>query len=355
MTARRSTRAVRLTAAGVCALMLVLATGIVVVREGAKPTPPPPQSPAAIVRGLPGLAGGLPVTMASYQRQLAYAIAGYTGPGSPGLSPAGQTVLRLLEDSAIQQAIGEGVIDYTARQRHVSVSAADVTAQVALITAQAGGPRALGVRMASANMTSADLQAVARHELLRERLAAVLHDPAWLDHVVAKATIVYYVSDGAASPDDVPAVSLGHPAPPFVAVDSTGRVVSLADLRGKVVVLSIWATWCGRCGSDLQLLEQLATAHPELRVVALDYLEAQPTVTDYVKKERLSRLSVWRDTTGGAYANYLLTDLPATFFIDRNGIMRSYNYGPLAGGQTLLDQARHALEGLDNTYYNLGR
>lgn len=293
----------------------------------------------------------LPVTLAAFHRQLDFARAAYDGPGSPGPSPTGRTVEQLIVDRAMQQAIGEVLIDDTARRDRVSVSDADVAAEVRRMTSQAGGPASLQAEMKSVHMSAAELDSIARHTELRDRLAEMLHDRAWLDEMFANAEIRYFVDDlsefGAA-----PTVALGQRAAPFVAEDLRGRAVSLADLHGKAVVLNFWTTWSGYSRSELPLLLRFAHAHPEFYVVALNHSEDINTVRVFIHSQHLDGLTVWLDKGGQAYASYQMSGIPATFFIDMHGILRSYNYGALADMATLSDQARHALRGLDNTYLN---
>jgi thiol-disulfide isomerase/thioredoxin len=326
-------------------VLLVLVVAIPIVVGSLHPRSQRQEALAAVVNGLP-------VSMSSYKRQLVYATAGYAGPGKPGKSPTGRTVARLIADTAIQQAIAEVLIDNTARQHDVTVSAKALSGELARMTKQAGGETALHAQMKAAGMTASDLHWVARHNVLRDELAKVLHDPIWLDHLVGKAGIEYYVSDGAAAADKIPAVSLGHQAPPFVATDLRGTAVSLANLRGKAVILNFWATWCGYCVQELPMLRAFAKGHPNVYVIALNHLESTHQVRAYLAAHQLGGLSVWLDSTGDAFNNYLMTGLPATFFIDAHGYIRSYNFGALADQATLDDQANHALKGVDNTYFN---
>jgi thiol-disulfide isomerase/thioredoxin len=337
-------RNVRLALIAVATLLIAAPIIVGSMRPKSSPKPEP----------LAALVNGLPVTMASYKRQLDYATAGYQGPGAPGSTPTGITVARLLADRAIQQAIGEALIDQAASKRNITVSDSELTHELDAMTKQAGGLTALQAQMRSANMTSSDLQSIARHYVLRSKIAAVLHDQAWLDHLIGSSTVQYYVSDGAAGADNVPAISLGHPAPPFVGRDMLGRAISLADLRGRAVILNFWATWCGYCASELPMLLHFARAHPSYYVVALNHGENRSTVQRYVEAHHLEGLTVWLDASGDAYANYDMTGLPATFFIDDVGYLRSYNFGALADSSTLADQAEHARKRLDNTYYNQG-
>ena len=305
---------------------------------------PAPQAPLAAV------AGGVPVPMADYTRQLRLATRGYRGPFAPSHSPTGGTIARILRDQAVGQAIAEALIDATARAHHLAPPAADISAQVARMAAAAGGATALRRQMAAVGMGDADLRWVARHTLLRDRLAALLHDPSWLDRLVSHSRITYYVGDGVAGPEGVPSIDLGHPAPPFVAVDLDGRAVSLADRQGTPLILTFWATWCGWCGTELPMLARFARDHPNIAVMALDLRESPGAIRAYMRSHGLRGLPVWRDPDGQAAESYTVTELPVTFFIDRHGTVRSYTFGPIANVGSLADQVGYAQRGVNNSY-----
>lgn len=303
-------------------------------------------SPAPGGTGLAALVNGVPVSMAAYEWQLQVATRAYAGPKAPPASPTGKTIARLLRDQAVQEAIAETLIDHEAALHHVTVSDAAVGREVAHLTSEAGGVAGLTHQLQIAGMSMNDLRRVARHMLLRDRLAVVLDDPAWLDHMVGRAQITYYVGDGAAGPDNVPAIELGHPAPPFVAVDLAGRAVSLADLHGRAVVLEFWSSACYACQSELPLLRDFARTHPRITVVALNRQESAQTARQFIRALGLGGLAVWLDGSGQAALNYTVTGLPATFFIDAHGILRGYNFGPLADEQSLAVQAGYAVRGI---------
>jgi len=327
------------------AILLVVLLALVAYGSR-RETPAPPPNDAG---SLAAVVNGIPVPMATYQWQLAVATRAYAGPYAPPNSPTGKTIARLLRDDAVQEAIAETVIDYTARKHKVTVSDPEVAHEVARLTSAAGGTAGLTHQLRAAGMTLVDLKRVARHMVLRDRVATVLGDPAWLDHLVGHAQITYYVGDGAAGPDAGPAILLGHPAPPFVAVDLAGRAVSLADLRGKAVVLDFWTTGCLDCQGDLPLLLALARAHPQLVVVALDRQEEAGPIRRSIAAHQLGGLTVWRDLTGQAATDYTVSSLPDSFFIDDRGILRAYNFGPLADAPSLGSLVSYAEKGVNDT------
>ena len=311
-----------------------------------------PGSSSVTPAGRPALAavvGGVPVPLADYQWQLRVATHAYSGPTAPPNSPTGRTIARLLRDQAVQEAIAETLIDREASIHRLSVSEAALNREVATLVSQAGGTVGLSKQLRTAGMTMNDLRGVARHMILRDRLATLLGDPAWLDHMVGKAQVVYYVGDGAAGPDQVPAVLLGHPAPPFVAVNLAGKAVSPADLQGRAIVLEFWAGSCYDCLDQLNMLAAFSRAHPTVAVVAVDRGETAPTVRAYQATHHLKSLPMWLDSAATAAENYTVTSLPATFFIDGQGILRGYNFGPIADMGSLRNQAGYAERGVNDT------
>jgi hypothetical protein len=114
-------------------------------------------------------------------------------------------------------------------------------------------------------------------------------------------------------------------------------------------VLTFWSTTCGWCAQDLPLLLRFAGRHPATFVVALDRGDSPATARAYVAAHHLQGLTIWLDGSGQAADAYTVSELPATFCIDRMGILRSYNIGPLVSIQSLDQQAGAAAPGVDNT------
>jgi cytochrome c biogenesis protein CcmG, thiol:disulfide interchange protein DsbE len=125
-------------------------------------------------------------------------------------------------------------------------------------------------------------------------------------------------------------VEVGTRAPNFTATDLDGRVVALDDLRGEVVLLNVWATWCAPCREEMPSMQQLHDRFAEdgFRVVAVSvdapagqgFRTSQPggDVRAFVRDYGLT-FDVWLDPAGEIQRIYRTTGVPESFLIDRNG------------------------------------
>jgi cytochrome c biogenesis protein CcmG/thiol:disulfide interchange protein DsbE len=109
--------------------------------------------------------------------------------------------------------------------------------------------------------------------------------------------------------------------PPLALVDQDGRAVTLDSLRGKVVILNFWASWCGPCIDELPVLNDLAdsaAAQGKVVVLGVNYKES-PAIIQRFTAEHAFRYSVVMDRTGDAFKGWTGGVLPATILIDRGG------------------------------------
>ncbi len=106
-------------------------------------------------------------------------------------------------------------------------------------------------------------------------------------------------------------------APPFSLMDLNGEVVSLADFRGKTVVLNFWATWCGPCRFEIPALSRFAKNNPEIAVVGI-IADAQ---TEDIKAVALELGADYINLRGTdrILKEYGVTTFPTTVIIDKDG------------------------------------
>lgn len=129
-----------------------------------------------------------------------------------------------------------------------------------------------------------------------------------------------------------PAVSASI-APDFTLPDLAGQPVSLSDLRGQVVLLNFWATWCPPCAAempDLNALYERYGAEHNFVVVAINKEEEQAVVDAFVADRGLT-FPVLLDGDGTVTLNrFVIRSLPMSLIIDREGKVRDAWQGQIA-------------------------
>ena len=133
-------------------------------------------------------------------------------------------------------------------------------------------------------------------------------------------------------------VELDELAPDFRLTDMDGRAVMLSDFRGKTVVLNFWASWCPPCRAEMPEFQELWEARGEhgaddLVILAVNFLrdDTVGAATKFVEGQGFTFPVVFDTTSGDVAARYGVRGLPATFFIDRKGVVRTTALGPVFG------------------------
>lgn len=108
-------------------------------------------------------------------------------------------------------------------------------------------------------------------------------------------------------------------APSLSLPDTNGRQWNLAELRGKVVVLNFWASWCGPCVEELPILNALADeAGANMVVLGVNYKEPSWTVERFTREHQF-RYPVLLDKTGDQFKHWTSGVMPTTVLIGRDG------------------------------------
>jgi cytochrome c biogenesis protein CcmG, thiol:disulfide interchange protein DsbE len=148
--------------------------------------------------------------------------------------------------------------------------------------------------------------------------------------------------------DRGPQVAIGKPVPAYSAVTLDGRAVSLADLRGRPVLLNIWATWCRPCRDEMPYLQSLYEEHKasgfEIIGVSIDTDGEEQTVRDYATRLGVT-YPVWFDPDQRVSNVFLAVGVPASYLIGRDGTLLWRRIGMIRpGDDAFLGALRAAIE-----------
>ena len=125
--------------------------------------------------------------------------------------------------------------------------------------------------------------------------------------------------------DRIPASRDNFPAPDFTLTTLEGDSKTLSSQRGKVVILNLWASWCGPCRAEMPTLKKVYDAN---RHRGLEIFAVNSTIQDDERNARLFArdlnlsFTLLLDPDGAVSRRYLLRALPSTFLIDKRGIIR---------------------------------
>lgn len=125
-------------------------------------------------------------------------------------------------------------------------------------------------------------------------------------------------------------VQPGQPAPDFSLPALNGDTVRLSDLKGQVVLVNLWATWCPPCKAEMPAINAFYQAHHEAGFTALmaNAQEDEATVRPFIEAKGFT-FPVLLDSQGDLMRQYGVRGLPTTFIIDRNGIVRHLQTGAI--------------------------
>ena len=143
---------------------------------------------------------------------------------------------------------------------------------------------------------------------------------------------------------------LGEPAPDFLLLDARDGETTrkLSDFAGKTVVLNWFATWCGPCRSEMPDFEEayqaLGAEDGEVVFLLVNLMESKDAAARMLTETEATYPAVL-DRSGNVADLYGVSGMPTTFFIDKEGIVRSFGRGRITA-----DTLKSELETLGHTY-----
>ncbi|RZT36352.1 DsbE family thiol:disulfide interchange protein [Cupriavidus agavae] len=134
-------------------------------------------------------------------------------------------------------------------------------------------------------------------------------------------------------PRQLPSALVGRPAPQFAlpvldAPPSAPPMVSAADLRGKVWILNVWASWCAACRSEHPLLVEFA-GQSTVPLYGLNYKDTEPAARGWLRQMGDPYVHSLVDADGRVGIDFGVYGVPETYIIDRQGVVRFRQVGPV--------------------------
>ena len=131
-------------------------------------------------------------------------------------------------------------------------------------------------------------------------------------------------------PRKIPSPLVGKPLPAFSlpTLENPGRKVANTDLRGQVVLINVWASWCAACRQEHPLLMELAQRQV-VPVTGLNYKDQRPDAEQMLRTMGNPYGINLVDADGRVGIDWGVYGVPETFLIDKSGIIRFKHIGPI--------------------------
>jgi len=123
-----------------------------------------------------------------------------------------------------------------------------------------------------------------------------------------------------------------YPAPELVLTDLDGRLVTLRDYAGSVLLVNLWATWCPPCKAEMPTFEAFYQRHrgDGFVIIGINDGESRELVAPFVGDYGLS-FPIWLDEEYASEKAFKTINLPSSFVIDRAGTVRLVWIGAISG------------------------
>lgn len=138
-------------------------------------------------------------------------------------------------------------------------------------------------------------------------------------------------------------VGIGQRAPDFTLTTFDGQEITLSSLKGKVVMINFWASWCKPCEGEAPDLENAWRYYQpggEVIFLGIDYVDTEPAAMEYLQKFDVTYPN-GPDLGTRISQAYRTTGVPETYIIDKNGVLRYVKLSPI-----MLSELRGAIDPL---------
>jgi len=143
----------------------------------------------------------------------------------------------------------------------------------------------------------------------------------WTAALASLATVAFAVTLVAKLRPRIRPLEPGDSAPPFQAQRLDNKPATLADYRGKVILLNVWATWCVPCRAEMPSMQRLQRefAGSDFHVVAVSVDQEGPEIVISFARELGLSFDILHDRAGEIQRTYRTSGVPESWVIDRHG------------------------------------
>ncbi len=160
----------------------------------------------------------------------------------------------------------------------------------------------------------------------------------FLKHTLAAVLVLFTTA--------VTATTAQAPAPDFTLKSNSGENIRLSELRGEVVLINFWASWCGPCRQEMPILSELHDKYKTMGFTVLGVnVEENSSAARKLLKDMPVSFPVLFDNDSSVSKQYDVAAMPSTVLVDRNGNMRYLHRGYKPGLEdTYVEQVRNLIK-----------
>lgn len=139
--------------------------------------------------------------------------------------------------------------------------------------------------------------------------------------------------------------AVGTEAPEIELTDINRNKLKLSELKGSVVVINFWASWCPSCVDEIPSIEGLfrnLSGNTQFRLITILYKDDGDRVSRSMKKKGYT-LPIYSDPDSSAAKSFGITGVPETFIIDKKGVLRNKVIGPIQWDSPRVIESLHSL------------
>jgi cytochrome c biogenesis protein CcmG/thiol:disulfide interchange protein DsbE len=142
--------------------------------------------------------------------------------------------------------------------------------------------------------------------------------------------VAFFAAGLKLNPRDIPSPLINKPAPAFdlPVLSDNQKSFSSKEMQGKVWLLNVWASWCGACRDEHPFLMSISQKDG-VNLIGLDYKDTDIEASQVLKSEGNPYKVVAVDLDGRTGINYGVYGVPETYLIDKSGVIRYKQTGPL--------------------------